>query len=329
MRLIINECGREEPLPTQHRLEVTRDGSLTIRKLRPEDSGNFTCSVHNKHGSDDVTYSLLVREPPAAESPPFQLQVSTSDPTAVLLDLPKSTEVRGYEVHFKAEGREWQQAHVLPESDGSARLDGLDCGTRYQLYAVPDGSETRLGPITIQSSTIESVHVTKIESVCVAPVAAKQEEVVSSNTTHLLLHLGAWQSGGCPLTGLTVEYRPHSHAHWSVLRADPARPLLAVADVVPDTWYVVRVTARNVVGTTTAEYDVITMTPSGGDLGSHLSAQSSFFEDTTTLVSMASSGVVLIAGIVAVVCLVLYKRRRSSRHHYRGGIYHYICIITF
>ncbi|KAF8774513.1 Down syndrome cell adhesion molecule-like [Argiope bruennichi] len=159
-----------------------------------------------------------------------------------------------------------------------------------------------------------------------APVAPKQEDMIFTNSTHLVLHLSSWQGGGCSITRMSIEYRPHSHSHWTVL-TDHVNPeqqhQLVVPDLAPETWYVVKVVAFNAAGSTTAEYDVITLTntnafpiPDHGTQG-HMPSATSFFEDTTTLVSMASSGVVLIAGIVAVVCLVMYKRRRNSGHHYR------------
>lgn len=76
-----------------------------------------------------------------------------------------------------------------------------------------------------------------------------------------------WQGDGCPITRMSIEYKPHSHSRWTVL-TDHANPeqqhQLVVPDVAPETWYVVKVVAYNAAGSTTAEYDVITLTNNNG-----------------------------------------------------------------
>lgn len=100
-----------------------------------------------------------------------------------------------------------------------------------------------------------------------APVAPKQEEMIYTNSTHLVLHLSMWQGDGCPINRMSVEYKPHSHNRWTVL-TDHANPeqqhQLVVPDVAPETWYVVKVVAYNAAGSTAVEYDVITLTNNNG-----------------------------------------------------------------
>ncbi|CAL1284864.1 unnamed protein product [Larinioides sclopetarius] len=305
---------RNEPLPKLHRIEVHSDGALIIRKLQVTDSGNYSCRVQNRHGADEIVYALAVTVP--SHVPLVKVLSTTAN--SVLLELPQSKEraiARGHELHYKPEGGEWQQRRLLSKNH-TYKLEGLECGVKYQLYVVPltsEGKGERSNPISFKTQGS-------------APVAPKQEDMIFTNSTHLVLHLSSWLGGGCPITRMSIEYRPHSHSHWTVL-TDHAIPEqqhhLVVPDLAPETWYVVKVVAFNAAGSTTAEYDVITLTntnafpiPDHGSQG-HMPSATSFFEDTTTLVSMASSGVVLIAGIVAVVCLVMYKRRRNSGHHYR------------
>nr|XP_042900815.1 Down syndrome cell adhesion molecule-like protein Dscam2 [Parasteatoda tepidariorum] len=304
---------RGEPLPKiMHRIEVHSDGSLVIRKLQVSDSGNYSCRVQNRHGVDEIHYVLAVTEPVPSHVP--VVKVISSAANSVLLELPQSKEriiARGYELHYKAEDGEWQQRRFLSKNH-TYRLEGLECGVKYQLYVVPltsEGKGERSNPLSFK--TQGSV-----------PVAPKQDDMIFTNATHLVLHLSSWQGNGCPITRMSIEYRPHSHSRWTML-TDHVNPeqqnQLVVPDLAAETWYVVKLTAYNAAGSTTAEYDVITLTNAFPDHGSQgqLPSATSFFEDTTTLVSMASSGVVLIAGIVAVVCLIMYKRRRNSGHHYR------------
>ncbi|GIZ03857.1 down syndrome cell adhesion molecule-like protein Dscam2 [Caerostris extrusa] len=305
---------RNEPLPKMHKIEVHSDGALVIRKLQVSDSGNYSCRVQNRHGSDEIVYALAVTVPSHVP----QVKVLSTTANSVLLELPQSKEraiARGHELHYKPDGGEWQQRRLLSKNH-TYKLEGLECGIKYQLYVVPltsEGKGERSNPISFKTQGS-------------APVAPKQEDMIFTNSTHLVLHLSSWQGGGCPITRMSIEYRPHSHSHWTVL-TDHAKPeqqhQLVVPDLAAETWYVVKIVAYNAAGSTTAEYDVITLTntnafpiPDHGTQG-HMPSATSFFEDTTTLVSMASSGVVLIAGIVAVVCLVMYKRRRNTGHHYR------------
>lgn len=39
---------------------VKGDGGLVIQEATRQDSGNYTCTVTNKHGSDHITYSLII-----------------------------------------------------------------------------------------------------------------------------------------------------------------------------------------------------------------------------------------------------------------------------
>lgn len=43
------------------RISMLPDGSLQITELHREDSGNYTCFVENRHGSDQITHRLTVQ----------------------------------------------------------------------------------------------------------------------------------------------------------------------------------------------------------------------------------------------------------------------------
>ena len=59
----------------QHRMRSIRDnskhqifpnGSLSIQTLAEADQGDYTCSVQNAHGSDQIIYEIIVQIPPSA-----------------------------------------------------------------------------------------------------------------------------------------------------------------------------------------------------------------------------------------------------------------------
>ena len=67
-----------EPRPSvlwQHRMRSIRDnskhqifpnGSLSIQTLSEADQGDYTCSVQNLHGSDQILYEIIVQIVPSS-----------------------------------------------------------------------------------------------------------------------------------------------------------------------------------------------------------------------------------------------------------------------
>lgn len=100
-----------------------------------------------------------------------------------------------------------------------------------------------------------------------APRQPRHQDLVSVNSSSITLHLFTWPSGGCPITGWTVEYRPRSRPSFSPASPHPLAPdtdTLTLPDLAPLTWYQVKVTAHNAAGSTTAIYDVATASLTGG-----------------------------------------------------------------
>ncbi|XP_076367083.1 cell adhesion molecule Dscam1-like isoform X2 [Tachypleus tridentatus] len=304
-----------KPFVKSEQMEVQKDGSLYIRKLQYLNTDNYTCHVHNKHGADEITYSLNMQAP-------FQgvevklLSSSLTSANFSISDTFMEGNVQDFSVHYKPEGGQWKQQHL----DGRERqftLQGLRCGTSYRLYLVAFTRETQKRSEQVLFRTEGS-----------APPTPIKEELLSANATHILIHLSAWEKRqSCPVTRMVIEYRLQSQDQW-ITFMDKMTPFHQNHVVIPDlnseTWYVVRISADSDMGSVRAKYDIktrrqfVAFPPDSSNPG-HVSSSTSFFEDTTTLVSMVSSVVVLIAGVIAVVCLVMYKRRRNNnnRHHYR------------
>ncbi|XP_077484140.1 cell adhesion molecule Dscam1-like isoform X2 [Amblyomma americanum] len=308
----------EAPLSRSNRTELGSDGSLSLRRVDATSAGNYSCHVRNRLASDRRLVALIVR----AHLEGFVLKVVTQTATSLQLTASGSAVddqvVQVLEVHLKSESGEWQQRSLVGRHNDTYHLDGLQCGTRYQLYAVA----------FLASGRREQSDLLATRTLGSPPVAPNKEDIVRAlNGSHVQVMPSAWRSGGCPLTRLSVEHRPlHGQqqewtAHWN--HTSPAAGVLPqdlpdvfLGGLQPETWYVIRLMAANAAGLTRVKYDLVTPSAQAGATdkgGGGKSAVAAFLEDTTTLVSMASSGIVLLAGLVAVVCLVLYKRRRNGR----------------
>lgn len=53
------------PLEPNTRKVIAKNGTLTIKDSQHGDSGNYTCSVENTWGRDEITYRVLIKIPPA------------------------------------------------------------------------------------------------------------------------------------------------------------------------------------------------------------------------------------------------------------------------
>ena len=41
-------------------LQINKDGSFLIKDIQHSDEGNYSCSIENVHGSDEIVYSVRV-----------------------------------------------------------------------------------------------------------------------------------------------------------------------------------------------------------------------------------------------------------------------------
>lgn len=42
-------------------LQKTKEGSMSIKDIQQSDEGNYSCSIENIHGSDEIVYSIQVK----------------------------------------------------------------------------------------------------------------------------------------------------------------------------------------------------------------------------------------------------------------------------
>ncbi|KAK3913833.1 Down syndrome cell adhesion molecule-like protein Dscam2, partial [Frankliniella fusca] len=229
-------------------------GALSIRDVQHSDEGNYTCSVENAHGRDEIAYSLVVMVPPgppaltvlATDADSLHLQWSDSEPGVPVL---------GYVINYKRDHGDWEELQLESKVDGYV-LRGLLCGNRYQLYMT---AYNRIGT----GLPCDIVHTATRGSV---PVTPSQAALLTVNSTVVTLWLDAWADGGCPIQYLIVEYREAEGDPWLLVSNHvlPSERARSVADLAPGSRYQLRVTAHNSAGSVWAVYNFTTLSPAGG-----------------------------------------------------------------
>ncbi|XP_049845654.1 Down syndrome cell adhesion molecule-like protein Dscam2 [Schistocerca gregaria] len=148
LHLSCNYVG--EPAPLRHwrkndkpvqdsSVKINDEWQLYISSVRPSHAGNYTCSVENRFGKDEITYYVKVQGNRNKGIPPTpsDLRVTSRSISSILLHWNISLEInniiQGFSLHFKREFGEWEKI-VLTADDLSYLLSNLQCGTRYYLY---------------------------------------------------------------------------------------------------------------------------------------------------------------------------------------------------
>lgn len=113
------------------------------------------------------------------------------------------------------------------------------------------------------------------------PQLPKEHDLISTNTTSLQLNLYNWPDGGCPITEFSIMYRSEmcsmstiqlssfvcrtlGKQKWILVSAGPSGDKLLVQDLIPATWYQLKVSARNDAGEANGLFNFATTTLIGG-----------------------------------------------------------------
>ena len=122
-----------QSLTQSDRLRLLPDGSLLIKDVLRKDAGDYSCRAENSNGYDTIVHTLVVQAPP--QPPTITLVKTTESTITVRMRSPTdSAPLHGLTLHYKQDFGEWETTQIAPTIT-EYNLEGLSCGTRYQLYA--------------------------------------------------------------------------------------------------------------------------------------------------------------------------------------------------
>ncbi|XP_018307184.1 Down syndrome cell adhesion molecule-like protein Dscam2 isoform X1 [Mycetomoellerius zeteki] len=280
------------------RVSLHTDGSLQITELHREDSGNYTCFVENRHGSDQITHRLTVQVPPAA---PLLHATSTSS-NSINVQWKNGDDggspIRGYILHYKRESGEWEEFKVSHKVS-SFVLSRLWCGNDYQMYLT---AYNRIGmgrPSEIVKAT------TKGSKPDDSPGTG--DKFVTVNVSWITLHLSTWNDGGCPITFFELEYRKSGESIWTLVSNNiEVQKTYTLSELQPGTTYDIRIRAHNNAGSSVAEYKITTLQPhisttmSAIEIDHYIPQHTSVYSDLKLIVPLVLSSFAVIAAAGAV-----------------------------
>nr|CAD7573670.1 unnamed protein product [Timema californicum] len=242
-------------LETNGRKQINKDGSLLIKDIQHNNEGNYTCSVENTHGRDEIVYSIKVRVPPDAPT----LTVVASYADSLQLQWTDNhnggSPILGYVINYKRDHGDWEELQIEAQAD-SHMLHNLWCGTRYQLYITAFNKIGTGLPCDIVNAYTKGT----------VPVKPKQSQLLTVNSTVVTIWLDAWGDGGCAILYFIIEYRESQRTNeWTLVsnNVQPTERVYSVLDLSPASKYHLRVTAHNNAGSTLAYYNFTTLTAEG------------------------------------------------------------------
>lgn len=242
-------------METSARKTIAKNGTLYMRECQASDAGNYTCSVENTWGKDEIVYNIVVKVPPEA---PNLTVVNTYTDSLHLEWLDNShggSPILGYVINYKRDNGDWEELQVDAKTN-SHLLSNLWCGTRYQLYITAYNKIGTGLPCDIVNSYTKGN----------PPVQPKHSQMITHNSTSVTCWLDSWGDGGCGILYFMIESRVYGRSTWNVVsnHIPPTERIYTVSELVPGTKYQLKVMAHNNAGSTTAVYNFTTLSTQGG-----------------------------------------------------------------
>ncbi|XP_063226995.1 cell adhesion molecule Dscam2 [Bacillus rossius redtenbacheri] len=300
-------------IETNGRKQINKDGSLLIKDVQHNSEGNYTCSVENQHGKDEIIYSIKVKVPP--DAPTLSVVASYSDSLRLQWtdNHNGGSPILGYVINYKRDHGDWEELQIDAHTN-SHMLHNLWCGTRYQLYITAFNKIGTGLPCDIVNAYTKGT----------VPVKPRQSQLLTVNSTVATIWLDAWGNGGCAILYFIIEYRDGQRGpgEWTLVsnNVQPMERVYSIVDLVPATNHHLRITAHNNAGSTVAYYNFTTLTVEGVTVipelapPVHHSQEVPFYANLRIVIPIIVS-LASVLSLVGVAAFVWRKRLRNESAH--------------
>ena len=240
-----------EPRPSvlwQHRMRSIRDnskhqifpnGSLSIQTLSEPDQGDYTCSVQNLHGSDQILYQIIVQIPPLAPIVDVRNLTHTAVELAWADSRSRKQPILGYTLYFRQEHGQWETLDTDPLSSRFWQHD-LRCGCNYSMYMSAYNHVGQGRPSDVLG----------LRTLGRVPDVPNPDQLLVINQTLVTIKLEAFGDGGCPILYLVIEYRRDVQRDYFMVanNVSPLEKDYTIRGLDPASRYYIKVTAHNSAG---------------------------------------------------------------------------------
>ncbi|XP_015784517.1 Down syndrome cell adhesion molecule homolog isoform X2 [Tetranychus urticae] len=245
-----------------------------LTNLRPLTRYWVVVQAYNQAGSgplsDPVVGVTLETSPPI--SPSITVVGTTNDSIEIVWERdPKDKSIiREYNLYFKEENKNSHNNHIKLEPElRSYVLKDLSCGTKYSLFMTATNSLGTGEPSQKVSARTKGA----------APISpTRLSSVIWTNKTEVILNLGLWNNGGCPIHYFDIKKRPKHTNIWipvhEKLTMKGSKKEIGLHHFVPGMTYIILVIAKNDAGVTQSEYPITI--PSHDSTISQSSSRSSY-----------------------------------------------------
>ncbi|XP_066139979.1 cell adhesion molecule Dscam2 isoform X2 [Euwallacea fornicatus] len=289
-----------------HNQQLLDTGELILSNLQLSDASNYTCQVDNGHGTDRITYNLVVQVPPGAPL----LYVTSATSSSILLHWKAGNNggapISGFTLNYRKQHGNLDEFHLSRHAT-SYELKGLSCGSTYHLYLT---AHNRIG-------SSPASHPLEARTQGHPPGVPPAASFVSPNSTSVSLRLHVWPDNGCPILYFVLQYRKTSESQWTLVsNALKPQRKTSITGLTSATRYVAKLEAHNVAGFSTEEFSFTTLTKDGEvpppDLIRQGNEGHAFYTDMKFIVISVISTVL---GTIVLLSVPLLIRRHYKQTH--------------